>query len=146
MAIRYRIDPETTFVVVALDGEMTGAEMLACARALLKDAAFTPGAPLLIDMTTLAKMNANARDFLSLGELQTRFVAENLQRSRLAILAPSDLGYAFGNMYRGFSDDEAQESTRLCSDAAEAAEWLDVPFATVRDTIAAAKSALSEAR
>jgi hypothetical protein len=141
MAIRYRIDPETTLVVVALDGEMTGAEMLACARALLKDDAYSPGAPLLIDMTTLARMNANARDFLSLGELQARFVAENNRRSRLAILAPSDLGYAFGNMYRGFSDDEAQEFTRLCGDASEAAEWLDVPVATVRATIDVAKSA-----
>jgi hypothetical protein len=117
----YRIFPDIGLVVTRGIGTVSGAELVAHARALAADPRHDPANKHLIDLTDASRAQVGTDDFVVLKSLLP-FSPE----SRRAAVAPSDLMFGMVRMAMSIAEVESDLNSPVRS-MAEASAFLSIP-------------------
>jgi len=124
MPVSYRIDITAALVLSRGRGVVTGAELVAHARALAADPRFHPALHQVFDLRDATRGEVDRATILQLASLSPFG-----QGARRAIVVPGDLAYGLSRMFEIFRDPLPDE-IRVCRSLTEACAWLGLSHET----------------
>ncbi len=121
MPLRFRIDEAAGLVITTAEGEVTGEDLLAHARAL----ASTPGRPPreLVDLSDRTEVPISTEVVRGLAEYLSA-ADENVPGSRVALVAKSDAIFGMMRVFQAHRE-HANVELRVFRDRDEALRWLE---------------------
>jgi hypothetical protein len=121
--IHFRLDPARRVRIATFAGRVDDDELMGAYRAQLATPDYDPSWDDLADLTGVEQLDVSATALRDLTSLFSGVDALG-NPTRLAIIAPGDLGYGLGRMYEMMRDG-APEEVQVFRDMAEALAWLD---------------------
>ncbi|HKJ25804.1 MAG TPA: STAS/SEC14 domain-containing protein [Myxococcota bacterium] len=126
MAFRDRFEPETNLLLVTFDGTLSDEDLLEYARHALESADVSAGHDELIDLRGLEDGGEiSTRALRRIADMFTRSDTAP-DRSRVAMVATTDVHYGLSRMYQAFRSDSPLD-LRVFRDMGEARAWLGLP-------------------
>jgi hypothetical protein len=120
MPTSYFIDPVRRLVIIAADGVLTGAELLAEQRHLASEPQFQRDFSQLFDLTRVTEAQVSAEDIRAMASTTAFGPA-----ARRALIVAEPLLYGLSRMFQLMLDDRGG-TLRIFTDRSEAEAWLGV--------------------
>lgn len=121
--IEFSIDRDAGVRVAAFRGVVTDADLMQAYESLLGDPQYDPTLHDLVDMSGVERLEVSAKAIRELVKRYAR-VDELGIRTRLAIVAPSDVAFGVARMYEMLRGDDVPEEIHVFRAIAEAQAWL----------------------
>lgn len=123
--IRFRTDAERGVRIATFHGCVDGDELLRAYQAQLDLPSYDASLDDLVDLRAIERLDVSATEMRDLMALFSSVDALG-HATRLAIVAPGDLGYGLGRMYEMMRTGAAEE-VGVFREMDEAFDWLDAP-------------------
>jgi hypothetical protein len=123
MPIDYHLDNELNIRVATYTGVVTDEVLIQACTSLLKDPNYRPDMNGLADLSRVERLDVSQHALVQCIEMYAPIDALGV-RSRLAIVAPSDVTYGLSRMYELLRGDEGPEEVHVFRDVTEAKRWL----------------------
>ncbi len=128
MPVYYRIDRESATVLYRSEGDVAEEDMIKISRAVVQDPEYEAGMNGIVDLRSVSPdLNISADGLRELSEFN-RVLSVHHNRTRMAIVADTDLMYGFARMLQTYSDDLPSDYS-VFRDMAEACDWLGISTA-----------------
>jgi hypothetical protein len=125
--VRDQFDADQNVLLVTIDGHVQDEDLLKYARIAAGNAAMPPDHDVLVDMRGTESLgDVQAQTLRQVANLFTRTDAAP-EQSRVALVAPHDVGYGLSRMYQAFRSDSPIE-VRVFREMREARAWLGLPL------------------
>jgi hypothetical protein len=126
MSVHDRFDPDHNLLVVVFDGSVTDEDLLKYARHALENPDVPSGHDELIDLRAVQDGGQISSHALRrVADMFTR-TDETPERTRVALVASSDVSYGLSRMYQAFRSDSPLD-LRVFREMGEARAWLGLP-------------------
>jgi hypothetical protein len=119
MHVEYRIDPEQRIIFARWAGIVTHDEMMAAARTLMADPAFSPHYARIYDVREVTDAKLTRSNLIDLALFDPIYPS-----AKRAAVASSTSVYGMGRMFGLVTGTEEQGSFRIFSDYDEALQWV----------------------
>jgi len=119
----FSIDRDAGVRVAAFCGVVTDADLMEAYESLLGDPHYDPTLHDLLDMSGVERLEISADAIRELIKRYAR-VDELGIRTKLAIVAPSDVAFGVGRMYEMLRGDDVPEEIRVFRESSQAGRWL----------------------
>lgn len=129
MAARYQILPEQQLKYVHIVAETSLQELRTLAQKYRADAQYSEALRQLIDLSGLTATEAGFSDVLTLRNFYNRTFAPVSQPIRVAIFAPTSLGYGMARMFSSIMLGSPVMKVEIFANRADALAWLRIDTA-----------------
>ncbi len=123
MPISYHIDNELNIRTATYTGVVTDEVLLDACHRLLTDPSYRPDVNGLADLSSVERLDVSPHALEQCIQMYAPVDALGI-RTRLAIVAPTDLSYGLSRMYEMLRGDEGPEEVQVFRDAMQARIWL----------------------
>lgn len=126
MPIEHRVDAEANLLVVVASGPVADEDLLKYARRIAEDVSISAGHDELIDLRGVEAGGEVTSPTLRRVASMFSAIDRTPERSRVALVANSDVAYGLSRMYQAFRS-ESPLDLRVFREMPEAREWLGLP-------------------
>jgi hypothetical protein len=122
MTINLKLFPAHDLAVFKAHGVLTGSQMICMGEDLLSKTQGSAGLDIIYDYRDVTAFDVSFEEVEQLAKKNAHYM-ELLHHSRIAVVAPTDIGYGIARMWEAMSSDSPMEMM-VCRDLLHACKWL----------------------